>query len=103
MKAISNISKNQYIISLPTTGYTDETVTIWGESKEVKSIEITADVNNNPLTNFLANMAADYPINISGTLDDFKQLYAYEIGAAKVTCYMLDAPTTAFNVLVREA
>ena len=95
--------KNQYTITLPTTGYTDETVTIWGESKEVKTIEITVDKDNNPLTNFTAGMIAEYPINVSGTLEDFKQLYALQIGANKVTCYMLDVPTTAFNVLVKEA
>ena len=95
--------KNQYIITLPTTGYTDETVTIWGESKEVKTIVISADKDNNPLTNFAADMIADYPINVNGDLEDFKQLYALEIGTAQVTCYLLDVPTNAFNVLVKEA
>ena len=95
--------KNQYTITIPTTGYTDETVVIWGESKEVKVIEITADKDNNPLTNFTAGIIADYPINISGTLEDFKQLYALQIGANKVTCYLLDVPTAAFNVIVKEA
>ena len=95
--------KNQYILTLPTSGYTDETVTIWGESKEVKSIVLTTDKDGNALTNFVADMVADYPINISGTLDDFKKVYAFEIGADSVTFYLTDVPTTAFNVLVREA
>lgn len=95
--------KNQYIINLPTTGYTDETVTIWGESKNVKTIEITTDKDSNPLTNFAVDMVGDYPINISGDLDDFKKVYAFEIGANKVTFYLTDVPTNAFNVLVREA
>jgi len=95
--------KNQYEVSLPTTGYTEETVTIWGESKTVQTIVISSDKDGNPLTNFAADMIGDYPINVSGTLTDFKKVYAFEIGATSVTFYLTEVPTTAFNVLVREA
>lgn len=95
--------KNQYIVTLPTTGYTDETVTIWGESKNVKSIILTTDKDGNPLTNFAVDMPGDYPINLTGDLSDFTKVYAYEIGATNVTFYLTDVPTNAFNVLVREA
>lgn len=95
--------KNQYSITLPTSGYTEETVTIWGETKTMQVLEITADKDGNPLTNFSAGMIADYPVNLTGTLDDFKKLYAVEIGATKVTVYCEEAPTASLNVLIREA
>lgn len=95
--------KNQYEITLPTSGYTEETVTIWGETKTMQVLEITADKDGNPLTNFSAGMIADYPVNLTGTLDDFKKLYAVEIGATKVTVYCEEAPTASLNVLIREA
>ena len=95
--------KNQYEVTLPTTGYTEETVTIWGESKTVQSITLATDKDGNPLTNFAADMIGDYPINVSGTLTDFKKVYAFEIGATNVTFYLTEVPTTAFNVIVREA
>ena len=95
--------KNQYVINLPTAGYTEETVTIWGETKTLQVLEITTDKDGNPLTNFAADMIADYPVNVTGTLDDFKKLYAVEIGASKVTVYCEEVPTTAFNVMIREA
>lgn len=94
--------KNQYQVTLPTSGYTDATETIWGESKNVKEITLTADKDGNPLTNFAADMIGDYPINVSGTLTDFKKVYAFEIGANNVTFYLTEVPTTAFNVIVRE-
>jgi hypothetical protein len=95
--------KNQYILAIPTTGYTEETVTIWGESKTMQVLEITADKDGNPLTNFAVDMVADYPVNLTGTLDDFKKLYAVEIGANKVTIYCEEVPTASFNTLIREA
>ena len=95
--------KNQYAITLPTTGYTEESVTIWGETKTLQVLTITADVDSNPLTNFATDMVADYPVNLTGTLEDFKKLYAVEIGSASVTVYLEEAPTTALNVLIREA
>ena len=48
-------------------------------------------------------MSADYLINLNGDLSDFIKVYAHEIGANKVTFYLTDVPTNAFNVLVREA
>jgi len=95
--------KNQYDITLPTTGYTEEEVTIWGETKTLQVLTITTDVNGDPLTNFAADMVADYPINLTGTLEDFKKLYAVEIGLAGVTVYCEEVPTTALNVRIREA
>ena len=95
--------KNQYAITLPTSGYTEESVTIWGETKTLQVLTITADVDSNPLTNFATDMVADYPVNLTGTLEDFKKLYAVEIGSASVTVYLEEAPTTALNVLIREA
>lgn len=95
--------KNQYVITLPTAGYTEEEVTIWGETKTMQVIEITSDKDGNPLTNFAADMIADYPVNVTGTLEDFKKLYAVEIGASKVTVYCEEVPTTSLNVMIREA
>ena len=95
--------KNQYAITLPTSGYTEESVTIWGETKTLQVLTITADKDSNPLTNFATDMVADYPVNLTGTLEDFKKLYAVEIGSASVTVYLEEAPTTALNVLIREA
>lgn len=95
--------KNQYDITLPTTGYTEEEVTIWGEPKTMQVLTITSDVDGNPLTNFAADMVADYPVNLTGTLEDFKKLYAVEIGLARVTVYCEEVPTTALNVRIREA
>ena len=95
--------KNQYDITLPTTGYTEEEVTIWGETKTMQVITITSDKDGNPLTNFATDMVADYPINLTGTLEDFKKLYAVEIGLARVTVYCEEVPTTALNVRIKEA
>ena len=95
--------KNQYDITLPTTGYTEEEVTIWGETKTMQVLTITSDKDGNPLTNFAADMVADYPVNLTGTLEDFKKLYAVEIGLASVTVYCEEVPTTALNVRIREA
>lgn len=95
--------KNFYDVTCPTSGYTEETITIWGESKTVQTIVLTTDKDGNPLTNFASGMIADYAINLSGTLDDFKKLYAYEIGATSVTLHFESVPTTAFNVRIKEA
>lgn len=95
--------KNQYDITLPTTGYTEEEVTIWGETKTMQVLTITSDVNGDPLTNFASDMVADYPINLTGTLEDFKKLYAVEIGLARVTVYLEEVPTASLNVRIKEA
>jgi hypothetical protein len=94
--------KNQYILAIPTTGYTEETVTIWGESKTMQVITLTSDKDGNALTNFAADMVADYPINLTGDIDDFKKLYALEIGLNSVTVYMEEVPSATFNLLIRE-
>lgn len=95
--------RNQYELTLPTSGYTDDTVTIWGDSKEVKVITLTTDKDGATLDNFSSGMNEDYPVNISGSSADFAKLYAFEIGNQSVTFYMTDAPTTAFNVIIKEA
>lgn len=95
--------KNQYDITLPTTGYSEETVTIWGETKTLQVLTITSDVNGDPLDNFAADMVADYPINLTGTLEDFKKLYAVEIGLGRVTVYCEEVPTASLNVRIKEA
>lgn len=102
---INVISPNvaSYEITLPTTGYTSGTFTIWGKSFTGYSITISSDHNGNPLTNFASGMKEDYPINVSGSMEDFKKLYAFEIGENQVTFYFTEAPTTAFNVLIKEA
>lgn len=95
--------KNFYDLTCPTTGYTEETIPIWGEPKTVQTIVLTSDKDGNPLTNFASGMIADYAINLSGTLDDFKKLYAYEIGATSVTLHFEEVPSTAFNIRIKEA
>jgi hypothetical protein len=104
-RLINVISPNvaSYEITLPTTGYTSGTFTIWGESFTGYSITITTDHNGNPLTNFTSGMNADYPVNISGSNTDFSKLYAFEIGNGSVTVYMTSAPSSAFNVIIKEA
>ena len=94
--------RNEYVINLPTTGYTSGSVTIWGESKTLYSKTITTDKDGSPLTNFSSGMTADYPINISGSNSDFAKLYAFEIGNGSVTVYMTSAPSAAFNVMIKE-
>lgn len=94
---------NEYIITCPTSGYTSESVTIWGVTKTLEKIVISSDKDGNPLTNFHSGMKEDYALNISGSASDFSKLYAHEIGEGEVTFYFTSAPTTAFNVLIREA
>ena len=94
---------HSYEIELPTTGYTSGTFTIWGESFTGYSITISSDHNGNPLTNFTSGMTEDYPINVSGSQTDFNKLYAFSIGTGNVTFYLTSAPSTAFNVLIKEA
>lgn len=94
---------HSYEITLPTTGYTSGTFTIWGESFTGYSITISSDHNGNPLTNFTSGMTEDYPINVSGSATDFKKLYAFDIGNNNITFYMTAVPSSAFNVLIKEA
>jgi hypothetical protein len=95
--------RNQYVINVPTSGYTTETVTIWGESKELKSIIITTDKDGNSLTNFSSGMNADYPVNLSASDSDIGKFYAFEIQNHSVKLYFTDTPTTAFRLLIKEA
>lgn len=94
--------RNQYEITCPTMGYTDESVTIKGVTKTLKAIEISTDKDGNPLNNFTSGMKEDYPLDVSNS-SDFGKLYAYEILTGKVKLYFTSAPTAAFNVLIREA
>jgi len=93
---------NEYVITCPTSGYTDETVTVQGVSKTLKAIEITTDKDGNSLTNFTSGMHEDYPLDVSNS-GDFVKLYCYEILTGKVKLYFTSAPKKAFNVLIREA
>ena len=95
--------RNQYTITLPTTGYTSGSYTIKGVTKTLQKIEISTDKDGNPLTNFTAGMVEDYPIQATGTQSDFGKLYAFEIGTGSVTFYMTSAPSSAFNVVIKEA
>ena len=92
-----------YVVTVPTTGYTSGSVTVWGETKTLYSVTVTDDKDGNPLTNFVSGMNEDYPLNVSGTSEDFAKLYAHEIGEGEVTFYFTSAPSSAFNVLIREA
>ena len=92
-----------YILRCPTTGYSLESVNVWNVTKSLYKIIIYADSGSNPLTDFHSGMKEDYPINIDGSQADFGKLYAYSIGEGQVTFYFTSAPTTAFNVLIREA
>ena len=94
--------RNQDVITCPTSGYTDETVTVAGVSKALKAIEISTDKDGNPLTNFTSGMNEDIPLDVSNSAD-FEKLYCYEILTGKVKLYFTSAPTNAFNVLIREA
>lgn len=92
-----------YILTIPTTGYTEQSVEIWGETKTVQVITLTTDKDGIPLSDFTSSMIVDYPINIDGTLTDFAKLYAHEIGNGSVTFYFTSIPSESFNVLVRQA
>ena len=92
-----------YILRCPTSGYTSTSVSVWGVTKTLYSIILTADSSSNPLSDFHSGMKEDYPINIDGSQSDFGKLYAFEIGEGQVTFYFTSAPSSAFNVLIREA
>ena len=92
-----------YVLRCPTSGYTSTSVSVWGVTKTLYAITLTADSGGNPLSNFHSGMKEDYPLNISGTQTDFGKLYAYEIGEGEVSLYFTSSPSTAFNVLIREA
>lgn len=100
----SGSSIASYVLRCPTSGYTSQSVSIWGQSaRTFYVITLTSDSGGNPLTNFHSGMKEDYPLNISGSASDFSKLYAHEIGEGEVTFYFTSAPSSAFNVLIREA
>lgn len=100
----SGSSIASYVLRCPTSGYTSQSVSIWGQSaRTFYVITLTSDSGGNPLTNFHSGMKEDYALNISGSASDFSKLYAHEIGEGEVKFYFTSAPTTAFNVLIREA
>lgn len=100
--ALTPTDNPAYILRCPTSGYTSQSVSIWGETaRTFQVITLTADATSNPLSNFHSGMTEDYAINISGTSADFSKLYAHEIGEGQVTFYFTSAPTTAFNVMIR--
>lgn len=92
-----------YVLRCPTTGYTSGSYTIFGVTKTLYRIILTADSASNPLTEFHSGMKEDYPLQISGNQSDFSKLYAHEIGEGEVTLYFTSAPSSAFNVMIREA
>lgn len=99
----SGSSIASYILRCPASGYTSTSVSVWGVTKTLYAITLTADSGSNPLTNFHSGMKEDYPINVDGSQSNFSKLYAFEIGEGQVTFYFTSAPTNAFNVLIREA
>lgn len=100
----SGVVGNAYVLRCPTSGYTSQSVSIWGQSaRTFYVITLTSDSGGNPLTNFHSGMKEDYALNISGSASDFSKLYAHEIGEGEVTFYFTSAPSSAFNVLIREA
>ena len=92
-----------YEITIPTSGYTSTTVSVWGVSKTLQKVRVSTDKNGNALSLFTSGMKEDYPINLTGSAGDFGKLYSYEIVTGAVDFYFTSAPTTAFNVLIREA
>ncbi len=99
----SGSSFASYVLRCPTSGYTSTSVSVWGVTKTLYAITLTADSGGSPLTDFHAGMKEDYPINVDGSQADFGKLYAYSIGEGQVTFYFTSAPSSAFNVLIREA
>ena len=95
--------RNQYVLTCPTTGYTSESVDVWGTTKTLYAIILTTDKDGATLDNFASGMKADYPMNVDATLDEFKKLYALAIGDQAVTLYFTEVPSTSFHVLVKES
>ena len=93
-----------YEITLPTTGYTAESKSIWGQTaRTFQSITITTDKNGVTMSNFHSGMDEDIAINLTGTYTDFCKLYAHEIVDGGVKFYFTSTPAAAFDVLIREA
>lgn len=99
---ISDIPKG-HILTLPTSGYTSGSVSIWGDTLTLYSITLDRDKDGNYINDFVSGMIEDYPVNVDGSAADFNKLYAFSIGNGNVTFYLTSAPSTAFNVLIKEA
>ena len=95
--------RNQYTLNCPTSGYTEESVNVWGETKTLQTIILTTDKDGATLDNFASGMKADYPMNVDASLEEFKKLYAFAISDQSVILYFTEAPSTAFNVIIKEA
>lgn len=95
--------RNQYTLTCPTTGYTSESVDVWGTTKTLQTIILTADKDGATLDNFASGMKADYPMNVDASLEEFKKLYAFAIGDQAVTLYFTEVPTASFHVVIKEA
>lgn len=102
MALISDIPKS-HIFTLPTSGYTSGSVSIWGETLTLYSITLDRDKDGYYINDFVSGMMEDYPVNVDGSAADFNKLYAFSIGNGNVTFYLTSAPSTAFNVLIKEA
>ena len=92
-----------HIFTLPTSGYTSGSVTIWGDTLTLYSITLDRDKDGYYINDFVSGMIEDYPVNVDGSAADFNKLYAFSIGSGNVTFYLTSAPSTAFNVLIKEA
>lgn len=92
-----------HIFTLPTSGYTSGSVSIWGETLTLYSITLDRDKDGYYINDFVSGMTEDYPVNVDGSQTDFNKLYAFSIGNGNVTFYLTSAPSTAFNVLIKEA
>ena len=92
-----------HIFTLPTSGYTSGSVSIWGETLTLYSITLDRDKDGYYINDFVSGMMEDYPVNVDGSQTDFNKLYAFSIGNGNVTFYLTSAPSTAFNVLIKEA
>lgn len=95
--------RNQYTLTCPTTGYTSESVDVWGTTKTLQTIILTTDKDGATLDNFASGMKADYPMNVDASLEEFKKLYAFAIGDQAVTLYFTEVPTASFHVVIKEA
>ena len=102
MALTSDLPKS-HIFTLPTSGYTSGSVSIWGETLTLYSITLDRDKDGYYINDFVSGMMEDYPVNVDGSAADFSKLYACSIGNGNVTFYLTSAPSTSFNVLIKEA
>lgn len=99
--------KNEYRITLPTTGYTLNNVAdYWGKIRSLYEIIITTDYQGDPLTNFSNGMASEFPIIAetgSSSIDDYRKFVMHEIKNGSVKVWVTSPPTYAFDVIIKEA